>query len=73
MIGFIGFTGRENPRAIDGDVSIELGGELHKITQSSLVYIPKNVGHCPIESKNIRQPVLIFTIGNSAMWGRQKT
>jgi hypothetical protein len=72
MIGFIGYSGRENPRAIGGDVSIKLDKEQYDITKSSLVYVPKGVDHCPIEFKNIKQPVLLFTIGNTTQWSQQK-
>lgn len=68
MIGFIGFCGKDNPRAIDGNVTIALEDEVHTISQSSLVYVPKGMNHCPIEFKDIRQPVLCFTIGNTPMW-----
>ncbi len=72
MIGIIGFCGKEDPRRVDGDVSIVLGNEKHDITQSSLIYIPKGLTHCPIEFKNIKQPVLCFTIGNTPMWRKQQ-
>lgn len=72
MIGFVGGCGRENPRAIDGDVSIEMGDERYDIKQSALVYLPGGVAHCPIEFKNIKQPVLLFTIGNAQMWSETK-
>ncbi len=71
MIGIVGYCGKDDPRKIDGDVSIVLGDEKHRITQSSLVYIPKGLSHCPIEFRNIRQPVLCFTIGNTPLWGKK--
>jgi hypothetical protein len=75
MIGIIGFCGKDDPKTVDGDVSIVLGDETHNIKQSSLIYIPKGLSHCPIEFKNIRKPVLCFTIGNTPKYGasnRQK-
>jgi hypothetical protein len=68
MIGFVGGPDRENPRAVYGDVSIVIGDEKHEIKQSSLVFIPKGLSHCPIDFKNITSPVLCFTIGNTPMW-----
>jgi hypothetical protein len=69
MIGFIGYPAdREHPRAIGGDVSIMLADEKHAIKQSSLVFVPKGLSHCPIEFKNIKMPVLCFTIGNTPKW-----
>jgi hypothetical protein len=68
MIGIIGGGGKENPREVNGDVSINMGGEKHLLTRSSLVYVPKGLDHCPLEFKNIKKPVLCFTIGNTTRW-----
>jgi len=72
MIGIIG-SGRENPRAVGGDVTIALEDEKHTITQSSLIFIPKGQNHCPIEFSNITEPVLCFTIGNTPKWSFLQT
>ena len=73
MIGFAGMPdNKENPRPIDGNVSIKLGNEKHNINQSSLVFVPKNVKHCPIQFKGINRPVLLFTIGNTTVWSEQE-
>ena len=68
MIGFIGAGSRENPRQIEGDVYANVGGERHKLTRSSIVYIPGGVEHCPLEFKDIKKPVLCFTIGKIQKW-----
>jgi hypothetical protein len=69
MIGIIGYPDdREHPRAVGGNVSITLADEKHAIKQSSLVYVPKGLLHCPIEFKDIKRPVLCFTIGNTPKW-----
>jgi hypothetical protein len=72
MIGFVSYNGRENPRAIVGDISMKIGKDQYGITKSSLVYVPGGVDHCPIEFKDIQQPVLLFTIGNAKQWSQQK-
>jgi len=72
MIGFIGGCGRKDERAIAGDIAMKIGTEQHKITKSSLVYVPPGVDHCPIEFKNITKPVLLFTIGNAKQWTQVK-
>jgi len=71
MVGIIGYPqDRENPRAIGGDVSIMLAEEKYAIKQSSLIFVPKGLSHCPIEFKSITRPVLCFTIGNTPKWGQ---
>ncbi len=72
MIGFIGLPeSKANPRGINGKVTIKLGDETHNIKQSSLVFVPKNVSHCPIQMKGIKTPMLLFTIGNIPLWTEQ--
>ena len=74
MIGIIGFDPDDpkgNSRGIGGNVSVDMGGERYAITQSSLIYVPKNVAHCPLSFFNIRKPVLCFTIGTAAMWSKE--
>ena len=71
MIGFVSGPDKANQRAIEGDVSINIGGDNYKIKQSSLVYVPKGAMHCPIVFKKIKRPVLCFTIGNTKMWGQK--
>jgi hypothetical protein len=68
LIGIISAGNPENPRAINGDVSINMGGQKQLLTRSSLIYIPKGLEHCPLEFKNILKPVLCFTIGNTTRW-----
>jgi hypothetical protein len=69
MIGIIGYPDdREHPRVVGGDVSIMLADEKHAIRQSSLIFVPKGLLHCPIEFKDIKKPVLCFTIGNTPKW-----
>jgi hypothetical protein len=70
MIGFITSATPNHARAIEGDITIALEGEKYPITQSSLVLVPSGVSHCPIEFKDIKRPVLIFTAGNARMWGK---
>ena len=68
MIGLVSGPDKANPREINGNVSINIAKDNYKIKKSSLVFVPKGVKHCPIEFKNIKRPVLCFTIGNAKKW-----
>lgn len=67
VIALIG-ADHEKPRSLGGDISIKLGDETHKLTQSSLVFIPKGMNHCPLTFSNIEKPVLCFTAGTASMY-----
>jgi hypothetical protein len=71
MIGLVSWADKADPRTVGGDVSIMLGDEAHDIKQSSLIFVPKGLTHCPIEFKKIKRPVLCFTMGNTRKWGKQ--
>lgn len=53
----------EHPRHLGGEMSIELGGEYHPTTKSTLVCIPPHLDHCPWEFHDIRKPTLVFSAG----------
>ncbi len=72
MIGVASLPSSEDPRAIGGDVSIILGEEKYALSQSSLVYLPRGLGHCPLQFSNIANPVLCFTVGNVPKWGKKE-
>jgi len=72
MIGLVNWGDKKNIRKIGGDVSINIAGKDYDIEQSSLVFVPKNVKHCPIEFKKIKRPVLCFTIGHAKKWSQTK-
>jgi hypothetical protein len=71
MIGLVNWADKANPRTIGGDVSIKIADEEYNVKQSSLIFVPKGVMHCPIEFKNTKRPVLCFTIGNTKKWGQK--
>ncbi len=68
MIGFCGYPTKESPREIDSGVSVKMGDDMYRMEKSSLIYVPKNVMHAPIIFKDIKKPVLCFTIGTAPKW-----
>jgi len=57
MIGFIG-ADLNNPFDLGGEVDIYIGEELEKHTfnQTTIVYFPPNLVHCPLVYKKIEKP-----------------
>jgi hypothetical protein len=45
---------------------------MYQMKKSSLIYVPKNVMHAPIIFKDIKKPVLCFTIGTAPKWNKVK-
>jgi hypothetical protein len=73
MIGFIALPeSPEEPREIDPGVSLKIGNDIYRLKKSSLVYVPKHIPHAPIYFKDIKKPVLCFTIGTTPKWTQTK-
>lgn len=70
IIGFVGCN-PESPHDLDGEIELWLEDEQYIITRSCLVFIPKGLKHCPMIFKRIEKPVLLMTIANRGMYGRE--
>jgi hypothetical protein len=56
------------PRHVDGEMSIVLDGEYHTTTKSTLVCIPAGMKHCPWEWHDIKTPNFNFSAGPQGMY-----
>jgi len=52
------------PRLFGAEIELYLGEELekHVITCSTVVYVPKDLPHCPLNFKVIEQPIVFMAI-----------
>ena len=50
----------DNPKDLGCEVELCMGPEMekHLITESTLVYVPANLVHCPIRFRNLRKPFI---------------
>ncbi len=62
VFGFIG-TNRDDVNDMGGEIEFWLDGEKHLFTKSSLVWVPPNLKHCPIQFNRIDRPFILFTFG----------
>jgi len=67
LIGFIG-TNQQDPSDLGGEIDIWLGDERHTLTKSCLVFVPKELKHCPIQFNRIDKPILWFTAAPIGMY-----
>lgn len=63
-------TDPENPRDLCGEVEFWLGDEKYTITESSIIYVPKGVVHCPIIFHRVERPIFHFIIGHAGEYNR---
>ena len=69
---FFGFFGTDPIKwwELGAEIEMVLGEEqeVHMITQTTILYIPADVPHCPLTFKSIEKPILfvIFAPGGTA-------
>ena len=71
VLGFFG-SDPEHPNELNAVIEISIGGEKHVLTKSALVFVPKNVKHCPLTIQKIDRPVLFFTTGPTSSYDIDK-
>lgn len=67
IIAFFG-SDPNNPRDLGGEVELWMGGEKHIITKSCLVFVPKDVEHCPLSINRVDRPIFHFTAGTGGKY-----
>ena len=69
ILGFMGSSG-DNPKDLNAEIEFWLGDEKYMITQSCLIFAPRNIPHCPLVFHRIDSPILFFTVGNGTSYTR---
>ena len=64
VIGMYG-TNPADPDSLFGEVVLGLGDEMHSLTRSCAVFIPRGLQHGPLIIKKVTTPIILVTTGNS--------
>lgn len=59
MIGFLG-SDPDDPYDLGAEIEIGIGGELHRLTRSSVIFMPGGLRHLPLSIIELHRPVLHF-------------
>ena len=68
MVGFLG-SNSEDPYDLGGIIEIGMGGELHRLTKSSIIFMPAGLKHLPLSIIELHRPILHFSISLSPTYG----
>ena len=72
MIGFIG-SNPEDPYDLGGVIEVGINGEMHRLTRSSVIFLPANMKHLPLSIISLERPILHFSISMNPVYAnRQK-
>ena len=72
MIGFIG-SNPDDPYDLGGEIEIGIDGELHRLTKSSLIFIPGGLKHLPLSIIRLDRPILHFSISMNGVYSNTRT
>ncbi|MFX1538176.1 MAG: hypothetical protein ACFFDI_28610 [Promethearchaeota archaeon] len=63
ILGFLG-ADTQNMENFEAEVELSLGREreIQRITEPTVVYVPKGLAHCPINFKRIDKPIIFLDI-----------
>lgn len=64
LIGFLG-SDYTDPYDLGAVIEIGINGELHRLTKSSIIFMPGGLKHLPLSILELHRPVLHFSISMS--------
>jgi len=68
LLGFIG-SDPENPYDLGAEFELGINGEFHRLTKSSMIFLPAGMKHLPMSIISLSRPVLFFSISASPFYG----
>lgn len=61
LIGFIG-SDPEHPYELGAEIVVSINGEDHRLTKSSIIFVPAGLPHARISIKRVDRPVFHFSV-----------
>ena len=72
LVGFLG-SDPENKYDLGGVIEIGINGELHRLTKSSIIFMPAGMKHLPLSILELRRPILHFSVSLSPAYSLRLT
>ena len=72
LIGFIG-SNPDDPYDLGGVIEVGINGELHRLTKSSMIFMPGGMKHLPLSIISLERPILHFSISMNPVYGYKPT
>ena len=61
LIGFYG-SDPDDPYNLNGEIIFSINGEAHRLTRSTMIFLPANVAHNPMRIMRVDRPIFHFSI-----------
>ena len=72
MLGFLG-SDYTDPNNLGAVIEIGINGELHRLTKSSVIFMPAGMKHLPLSILEMERPVLHFSISLNPVYTSTRT
>ncbi|MBQ6603910.1 MAG: hypothetical protein IJH99_10980 [Eubacterium sp.] len=72
LIGFIG-SNPDDPYDLGGVIEVGINGEMHRLTKSSMIFIPGGLKHLPLSILELHRPILHFSISMNPFYANKPT
>lgn len=71
ILFFMG-SDENDPEALHGEIDVYIDGEPYTVKETSLVYIPAGVKHCPLDYKRVDKPHTFISLSLAARYASEK-
>jgi len=72
LVGFLG-SDPNDKYDLGGVIEIGIGGELHRLTRSSVIYMPPGLKHLPLAILELKRPILHFSVSLNSTYTLTRT
>ena len=72
LVGFLG-SDPNDKYDLGGVIEIGLNGETHRLTRSSVIYMPPGMKHLPMSILELRRPILHFSVVTNPTYTLKRT
>ena len=71
LVGFFS-SDPDNPYDLNAVIEFSLEGEVHRLTKSSLLFIPGGMRHNPLRLLEVEKPIFHFSVVTSQLYAGEK-
>lgn len=68
LIGFFG-SNPDDPYDLGAVIEVSVNGEVHRLTKSTMIFVPANMPHMPLRILSVDRPMFHFSIVQSKTYG----
>lgn len=72
LVGFIG-SNPDDKTDLGGVIEIGINGELHRLTKSSIIFMPAGMKHLPLSILELHRPILHFSVSMNPTYYCKRT